>query len=271
MTHPAPDLLALVALGEDAEPGLREHVAECPDCLDEVEGLQQAVAVGRSLGPEDELVAPHPRVWQGIEQALVEGRVTPEAHPVLSSSEQRDEPATVSSISGSTARSEGFGATRHHRRSPSGAGRDRRRWAIPVLAAAAALVIGLGGGFVLKNQLDPAPQAAGVTQLNALPQWPGANGTASIEKGPDGQRTLVITVEVPKSDRVDGTFEVWMSDSRATDMLPMGSMPGPSGRFPIPPTVDLAAHPVVDVSLEPPGDTDPGHSGTSVVRGRVVR
>ena len=49
----------------------------------------------------------------------------------------------------------------------------------------------------------------------------------------------------------------------------MGPMTGLTARFPIPADVDLTSHPIVDVSLEPAGDTDPAHSAVSVVRGRL--
>ncbi len=144
----------------------------------------------------------------------------------------------------------------------------RRRWFVPALAAAVALVAGLAG-FGLRGVLDPAPDVVGATQLNALPHWSGTNGAATVEKAPSGERTLVITMEMPPTTAVDGRLEVWMSDSRATDMVPVGTMSGLSGRFAIPAGVDLESHSIVDVSLEPTEDPDPAHSRVSVVRGRL--
>lgn len=261
MAHPTPDLLALVALGEDVEPSVLEHVAGCRFCFAEIGSLQQVVAVGRSLGPQDRLVAPHPRVWQRIADDIDDGRVIPlpgaktlrEPAPVVPPAEP--EPVPLGGVD-----------------APAAAGRTplrSRRWFTPVLAAAVALVVGLGGGFALNRALNPAPSVVSATQLNALPKWHGANGSASVEKDPSGQRTLVVSMELPPTVSVDGTFEVWMSDSRAVDMVPMGTMSGTSARFPIPASVDLATHPIVDVSLEPRDDTDPAHSDVSVLRGRL--
>ncbi|SER02744.1 anti-sigma factor domain-containing protein [Microlunatus flavus] len=270
MAHPAPDLLALIALGEDADQVSLDHVATCRACTDEVHTLQQVAAVGRTLGPADRLVAPHPRVWQRIASDVNDGRVIPLPGAVLLREQPVVPPAEPDPVPfGGLPDGPRDGAARPADaaaapRSP----RSRPRWFVPALAAAAALVVGLGGGFALKGALDPAPDVVGATQLNALPSWSGANGTATVEEA-DGQRTLVVTMEMPAGRTVDGRLDVWMSDSRASDMLLMGSLNGLSGRFAVPAGVDLAAHPIVDVSLEPQDDPDPAHSDVSVVRGRL--
>ncbi|MGI3781892.1 MAG: anti-sigma factor [Janthinobacterium lividum] len=243
MAHPTPDSLALIALGEDVEPETTEHVGACRACFAEVEALQQVVAVGRSLGPEDRLTAPHPRVWARLAEELQDRQASPEGAPAVAS--------TTDDL-----------ATRRGRRSP--------RWATVAVAASAALVVGLTGGYVLKGLVPSAAPVSATAQLNALPRWAGATGTATVEEGDGGQRTLVVTMELAPTTDVDGTLEVWMSDTRAEDMLPMGTATnGLTARFPIPASVDLAAHPIVDVSLEPRDDSDPTHSDISVVRGRL--
>ena len=242
MDHPTPDDLALIALGDDVSPEVTAHVGGCLACVTEIESLQHVVAVGRSLGPNDTLLAPHARVWEQISTQVATADVAA-AQPAVASP-ARDELAA---------------------RRPA----PRRRWAPLAAAAAAALVVGLGGGFLLRDVAASSTPADSATQLNALPGWPGANGTAQIEDGPNGSRTLVVTMSMPPATPVDGTFEVWVSDTRAEDMVSMGTMTGDTGRFLLPAGMDLAGHPVVDVSLEPPGDTDPHHSDVSVVRGRL--
>lgn len=277
MAHPAPELLALIALGEDADQPSLDHVASCRTCTAEVHTLQQVVAVSRTLGPDDRLVAPHPRVWQRISSDVNDGRVIPlpgamllKELPVVPPAEP--EPVPMGGVEpGATARvaTTAGGREPEHEQKTRRPGRARPRWLVPALAAAVALAVGLGGGFVLKGLVDPTPDVVGATQLNALPSWSGATGTATVEEGPDDQRTLVVTMEMPPTARVDGRLDVWMSDTRATDMVLMGTMNGLSGRFPVPAGVDLATHPIVDVSLEPEDDPDPGHSDVSVVRGRL--
>ena len=244
MAHPTPDDLALIALGEEVAPEVAAHVADCRACSAEIEALQQVVAVGRSLGPDDTLAPPHPRVWDQISAQVLTRDAQVAAPRPTDASPVRDELAA---------------------RRPA----PRRRWAPVAAAAAAALIVGLGGGFLLRGLTSSSTAVDNATQLNALPGWPGANGTATIENGSGGERTLVVDVELPATVSVDGTMEVWMSDTRARDMVAMGTMSGDSARFPVPPGFDLATHPIVDVSLEPRNDTDPHHSDVSVVRGRL--
>jgi anti-sigma-K factor RskA len=264
MTHPTPDELALVALGEDTDAEVLEHVGGCRTCFADVEGLQHVVAVGRSLGPEDRLSTPAPHVWQRI-AAEVDGAGLSNARGGASVLDRREvEPTASSPAHAAASTSAGDELADRRQRAP------RRRWAPVALAAAAALVVGLGGGYALKSATGPSTQAAAVptAQLNALPGWPGASGKASIE-GAGSQRTLVVDVELPATVSVDGTMEVWMSDTRAQDMVAMGTMEGGSARFPVPASFDLGSHPIVDVSMEPRNDTDPHHSDISVVRGRL--
>ena len=258
--HPTPDDLALVALGEDVDAGLLEHVGECRTCFGEIDSLQQVVAVGRSLTPVDHLVAPHPRVWQRITEDVNGGRVSALRGAVA----LVDRPAVAPTPTTPAADGEPDELAARRRAAPR-----RSRWATAAVAAAAALVVGLGGGFLLKGLVEPSRAVVSSTQLNALPGWPGANGTATVENGSGGERTLVVAMDLPPTPRVNGVLEVWMSDTRAQEMLAMGTMAGSPSRFPIPAGVDIATRPIVDVSLEPSNDTDPAHSDNSVVRGRL--
>ena len=264
MAHPAPDTLALVALGEDVDDAAIEHFATCRACFAEIEALQQVVSVGRSLAPDDRLLAPHPRVWQRISSDVADGRVIPLPGAVM----LQDRPPVVPPAATEPVPLGGLPPSGDQSARPSRP-RGRRRWLAVTLAAGLALIVGLGGGYVVRGVLNPVPDVVGATQLNALPQWPGANGTASVEKSTDGQQTLVVAMEMPPNAQPGGTLEVWMSDSRATDMVPVGTMTGVSGRFALPASVDVATHPIIDVSLEPADDSDPTHSDVSVVRGRL--
>ena len=71
MTHLDPDLLALLALGEDAAtPEQRAHLAGCEACGGTLRGLQRAVVAGRGADGAPPLDVPAPRVWEGIAQEL---------------------------------------------------------------------------------------------------------------------------------------------------------------------------------------------------------
>lgn len=263
MSHPTPDTLALVALGEEVGAEELEHLNGCQTCLTEVGALRQVVAIGRSLGPEDELADPSARVWERIAAEAHGDRVTAPLGSSVLLEQPANRPTPGSEPLGDGSADE-LAARRRTKRGP-------RRWSTVAVAAASALVLGLGGGYALKGLSDSGSGSDVVTQaqLNALPAWPGANGKAVLEDGANGQRTLVVSVEMPSDEPVDGTLEVWMSDTRAREMVAMGTMSGSSARLPVPAGFDLAAHPIIDVSLEPQGDTDPHHSDESVVRGRL--
>ena len=95
--------------------------------------------------------------------------------------------------------------------------------------------------------------------LNALPEWSGATGEATLEQDADGRRWLVVTMATPRP--VDGLQQVWLLKRDATDMVPVGLMDeSPDRRLPVPEEVDVTRFPVVDVSDEPP-DGNPEHSG----------
>ena len=66
---------------------------------------------------------------------------------------------------------------------------------------------------------------------------------------PDG---LVVRVDARSLPPSSGFHEVWLLDADATKLVSLGALPsGSVGTFTIPPGVELAEFPVVDISLEP--------------------
>ncbi len=232
MQHVDPEVLALLALGENAADATdHEHIAACESCRSELDNLAHAAEVGRSTLSAGELLEPHPRVWSAItdEVAGLEAR---QAQPVL---------APVTTLS------------------------HRRRWVLPV-AAAAALVLALGIGTTW-SALSPTPATllASAT-LDAFPDWPDASGEAVVEETPEGTRVVVVSLDVPAGD--DGFREVWLIDPDTFQLVSLGIVEGGSGRFTIPAGLDLTRFSVVDISEEQ-FDGDPTHSGDSIVRGQL--
>lgn len=276
--HPAPDLLVLLALGEDDDPAARAHLRTCPTCRAEVDNWAHVVSVGRSITADDVLTEPDERVWEAIRRELDDDHsstviglptaATATVAPGSPSAVSADPTPTASAgsnLAGSPASTSVPAAS-----APSSSGLSpRRRWPAMALAAALVLILGIGLGVGITRALADKTDVVGVTTLNALPSWKGSNGTATVEEDDAGNRTLVITAQIPATTPVDGKMEVWLGDPRAEDMVPMGTMNGPSGRFPLPKAMDLKTHPVVDVSLEPVNDTSPAHSDVSVLRGRL--
>ncbi len=75
--HVDPELVALLALGEDAgTKAERLHAQTCPACVAELAELQRVVALGRSVG-DDELVSPAPAVWDRIRVELAVAPAAP--------------------------------------------------------------------------------------------------------------------------------------------------------------------------------------------------
>lgn len=242
--HTNPDLLALLALGEDV--GTEEdlvHISDCPDCRTELAAFTAAAGTGRRSSELDVLVAPRPEIWARISEelnlqgSLVDARAStpgpPPTPPV-----------------------------------PTGPPPNRRsvRAASLVLAAALALAVGVGLGANLGRVL-PGQQEVASVQLNALPDWVGSQGRATVEQDRDGNRTLVVAISSPEP--ASGPREVWMANSSADSMIAMGYLDDGTGRFPIRPDVDLGVYQLVDISQEPSDDHDFRHSGESMLRGKL--
>jgi hypothetical protein len=246
--HMSPEDLALLALGEDAGgPDDRAHLEQCPVCMAELDELRRVVVVARQSDPDDQLSQPSPAVWQNIRAEIA-----------------AIEPGSLSDAgSGTSTRSADPSLS-----APSQPTTGRRRLAL-ALAAALVLIAGIGVGFGAGRLSQPDQVAAPSVHLNAMPTWPGSEGRAEVTK--DAQGNQVLTVNVSLAEPANGRMEVWLSDDKSEHMQSMGFLNNSSGSFNLLPGTDLSRTPVIDVSMEPPNDTNPAHSGVSVVRGRLVR
>ena len=251
--HTNPDLLALLALGEDV--GAEEdlvHISECPTCRDELAALTAAAGTARRTTDRDVLLAPRPEVWQRISREL--GL----QHPLA--------PLTATAVAVSASVQTGGTVRPTSPPASTGSSNRRTRAAAFALAAALALAVGIGLGANL-DRILPASEEVASVDLNALPSWSGADGRATVETDRDGNRFLVVQISVPQP--ADGPREVWLTNSQAEPMYAMGYLDDGGGRFPIPPDVDLTQFRLVDVSQEPAVDEDPHHSGKSMLRGKL--
>jgi Anti-sigma-K factor rskA len=247
--HVDDETLALLALGEPVgEAADLDHVATCPRCSQEVAALRGVVDLARESGPEPHLVAPAPQVWDRVAAELDLGeRAHAAARGELTARTADPAPgaadATVTPL----------------------APRRRLRGAWLAAAAAAGLVVG-GAGATAWSQLraDPSTVVASAV-LEPLPGWtPG--GTAEVRTARDGSRTLVVDLDDAPAG--EGFLEVWLLKPDVSGLVSLGTLDGTSGEFALPPGLDLAEFPVVDVSDEPL-DGEPAHSGVSVARGAL--
>lgn len=298
MQHVDPDVLALVALGEDAASASeREHLAVCEHCRAELAELSSVVATGRSVTPEDALVPAAPEVWDRVSAELGLGG---EGGTSGSGSSPDAGPAGVQSFPGTPVPADApVPVVDLHAASvppvvpvvpPAGSAEDglqpderadetratvtdlssRRRGSSRggrvqmLVAACAALVVGVTGG-ILWERRGSEPQEAPIASatLVALPDWPDARGEARV-KEVDGHRQVVVDLNAPTS--ADGYREVWLIASDLSGLVSLGVLQGQTGRFDIPSGLDLEKYSLVDVSEEH-FDGDPAHSGDSIVRG----
>ena len=234
--HPSPDLLALLALGEQAgTEAERAHIASCPECYAEVEALSSVARIGRRTSETDILLTPSDRVWQAVRAELA----------------FEDPPETDSPV----------------QMEPRRGTRRRTRALSLALAAALALIVGIGFGIAIDRLVGPRQTILWTTELQALPAWPGSSGEARVVENSRGDRTLIV--ELTSADPVDGSRQVWLINRAIDEMAGLGYLTDGRGEFAIPRTVDPRQFPVVDVSEEPPNDTDVAHSGNSIVRGTL--
>jgi hypothetical protein len=134
--------------------------------------------------------------------------------------------------------------------------------------AAAGLVVGAAGGAaVTAARTGSAQNVTVVVQapLEGLPLAPQASGRAEVVQTGDGR---LLDVDVSRLGSLDGQYyEVWLIDRDVKKMVPVGILRGTNGQFVLPDGLDVGAYPVVDISVETPGD--PRHSGRSVLRGTI--
>ena len=261
MPHVDPDVLALLALGEpvasDAE---QRHLAECAVCTTALEELRATAEVGRASRTAGPLLAPPPRVWEGIAAELGLPR---DLRPGTATTS-----ATVAgkSMASRSARAEPTEARRPPVRLERR--RDRGRFLLAAVLVAAAVVLLPLGLVALQSALSP-PRARVVAEaeLEAFPDWPDARGAAVLEELPDGTRQVEVTLDAEVGD--DGFREVWLIRSDASDLVSLGVLEGSEGTFEVPNGVDVDEFNLVDVSEEPQ-DGDPAHSGDSIVRGPLT-
>ena len=138
----------------------------------------------------------------------------------------------------------------------------RRRWRAVVagVAAAAAAVVAVVVVVVNDDQAD-------VQVLSAVDLEPLAGAGVGRAELVSIDDSLQLRVETEGLDTPDGYFEVWLIDPSVTELVSLGPLRA-DGDYDVPPGVDAAEFPIVDISDEPV-DGDPSHSGDSVLRGQL--
>lgn len=273
MTHIDDDALALVALGTgDLTPAEAEHLASCDTCSQELDALRRTVHVGReSQGVT--LERPSPDVWQRIVDEVSGSQAAPQAATVMAPPVVTPVAAPQAAPVAAPVRPLGDHVSTHRAPRRSRGRRIRLSVWIPVTAVIA--IAAAVGGFVASPSFDRSSISAStvveVAQLRALPDWQGAHGTATLSRASDGRLTLSIRM-TPGSAHpasIAGPLrEVWLMKSDLSGLVSVGFLTADSGTFAVPAGIDTAAFGLVDISAQA-ANGDPGHSGQSIMRGRL--
>ena len=263
MEHLDPEIAALAALGEPlADPAASDHVAQCESCQREINALRATISVARSSIGETTLLAPPARVWQALHAQLGLSpvvAVAPTLLPTMMTSAPSS-PVMPLPLADPVAPVVQLDRFRERRA-------NIRRLVVPVAASAAAAAL-VAGGVVWWGAAEPrdANQLIASAQLDALPEWQGASGQATVAERPDGERIVQVSLDAAASD--DIVREVWLLTENVDGLISLGWLTGSQGEFVVPASVDLTKFSVVDISAEPI-DGDPTHSGDSIVRGAL--
>jgi hypothetical protein len=223
-----------------------------PNLADALEGPEadaaELDAVARLLGDLPRLEAPPAGLFEAIAAEAFGDAETPGPRPVTPPAPPARTLRSVDPLPGQSA-TEGP--------------RVARRWPLLAAAAAVVVVLGVAGAVVMGGSSDePIEQQV---ELVALPGFEGADGTARlVEQGADRQVEVDLAgVELPEGSHL----ELWLLDPAVSQTISLGVL-DQEGPFTVPADVDLAATPILDISVEP-DDGDAAHSGVSVVRGEL--
>jgi anti-sigma-K factor RskA len=145
-----------------------------------------------------------------------------------------------------------------------GAAADRHQgWKVWGVAAAAAVVLVVTVGLLLPSGSSDDSTVVAATALERL----GVSGEGRAELV-EHDGSLQLRLLTSGLDAGDGFLEVWVINTDVTQLVSLGPLRN-DGIYDLPPGLDPASFPIVDVSVEPI-DGVPTHSGDSVLRGQLT-
>ena len=230
MSHLDPDIIALIALGESVLPEDLEHVRNCLQCQGEVDELTAIAASARSISPADRPVSPPAQVWDRIEAEL-----------------GLDDPVAEVAVQ------------------PKSRNSNRGMFA---LAASVGVLVGGLGTYIAVSTDSSDSRATIVAQASLDPLRDVTEPAQASVQQINGDQ--VLSVQASGLPATDGFYEVWLLAPDAVSMISVGMLDASEGgQFPLPAGIDLAAFPIVDISLEH-FDGVAAHSADSILRGKLA-
>ena len=251
MSHPDEEVLAAIALGDDADVSDEHvsHVRACPECSAHVASIRQTAALVRTGASATPAVRPPADLFARIE-AAIGAHDAPVGASTAAKAEVSD--ASVGHLGDARAARERQDA----RRFPLG-------WATGL--AAAGIAIGLLTGRVLWQGPAPEPASVATAQLDTLDTRERL-GSATLLRTPEG---IDLRVATSPLDPGPGYLEVWLINSDGKRMVSIGVLRGDGPEtFPISQALIDQGYVVVDISREG-FDDRPEHSGDSLARGTL--
>ena len=240
MSHPDVDVLAGVALGEEAGADLQAHLDSCADCRLEVAELASVADAVRADAP---LSTPPARVWDAIRTELgsTVGGGFPQSGPPL-----RAVPDSTPV-----------------------APRTPLRPLVGWLAAAAVsgMIVGAGATWIATRP-GPAPVVSPLARVDLTTLDTGeVLGEADVRSDAAG---ITLSLRTQPLDAGEGYLEVWLINRDLNRMVSVGVVPsgGAEFAFPIAQRLLDEGYVVVDISREA-FDDRPQHSGDTVARGAL--
>jgi len=256
MSHLDDESVAKLAVGDSAEASVAQHVDQCSECAERVVAMSSLADRIGALGRHPARLAPPDGVWGSIVAELGDELAAPPAPgPALSHATEDDNVGVDTGVLGE--------ADVLAFQPKSEALPLRRVWLVGVAAGIVGLVA--GAGIVAGLLRDPAVSgtvvaSAAMTDLATE----DSVGSARVEVLADGTEVLVLDTEF--QDPADGYLEVWLIDPNIEGMVSLGHLTQAQETFVIPDGFEVAAFPIVDISVEML-DGVPTHSGDSVTRG----
>jgi len=143
--------------------------------------------------------------------------------------------------------------------------RRRRRFRGPTLLAAAVVLAGAVVAGMLAFARDDVPTTVELASTRLETLEGAASAEARLVREAGQLHVHVDTHDMPPPP--DGShYELWLVDPAMQDPKPLGEMAGDVDVV-VPPSIDVARYPVLDVSLQEAGHAE--HSGHSLLRGRL--
>ena len=230
--HALSGAYAVDALDDAERAAFERHLAQCPDCQQEVASLREATA----LMADDAVMTPPPGLRDSVLAGIKNIRPIP---PETAGSTDEDDRETVAPVL------------------PM---RPRRR-RIASLVAAAAAILAVAGGVVLQpwqddpdiNQMSPADQVLAAEDVKHVSIDFDDGSKATVFHSPQQGRAVLVTDDMAAPPR-GKTFELWLQDDSGA-MVPAGLMKKP-GDNKVLLKGDAAKATGVGITVEPEGGSE---------------